>query len=155
LRSGPARRRYAVTFAKGAMPPVQGFWSLTLYDASHFFVPNAVDRYSLGTKNKDLQIDRDGSLTIDVQADPPADRRAERIGCRRRRTAISRSSCAPIGVHPQCSTARGRRPQSSDAHSRADVARLSRREPASLRLHSTASTSGSFQLLLNSSGVGP
>src|SRR5688572_16233104 len=31
--------RYSVTFAKGETPPVHGFWSLTLYDAEHFFVP--------------------------------------------------------------------------------------------------------------------
>ena len=63
--------RYTVTFAKDQTPPVHGFWSLTLYDAQHFFVPNPVNRYSLGTKNKTLKLDADGSLTIYVQADPP------------------------------------------------------------------------------------
>ncbi|MFQ4144005.1 DUF1214 domain-containing protein [Chlorogloeopsis sp. ULAP02] len=47
------RDRYTVTFAKGQLPPVEEFWSLTLYDAYHFFVPNEIKRYSLGTKNKD------------------------------------------------------------------------------------------------------
>jgi hypothetical protein len=37
--------RYTVTFAKDLMPPVRAFWSLTLYDAQHFFVPNDVDRF--------------------------------------------------------------------------------------------------------------
>jgi hypothetical protein len=63
--------RYTVTFAKGETPPVDGFWSLTLYDEHHFFVPNDIRRYSLGTKNKTLKINPDGSLTIYVQADPP------------------------------------------------------------------------------------
>jgi hypothetical protein len=63
--------RYTVTFAKGETPPVNGFWSLTLYDAQHFFVPNEIKRYSLGTKNKTLKTNPDGSLTIYVQADPP------------------------------------------------------------------------------------
>jgi hypothetical protein len=63
--------RYTVTFAKDLMPPVRAFWSLTLYDAQHFFVPNDVDRFSLGTKNKTLKFNADGSLTIHVQADPP------------------------------------------------------------------------------------
>ena len=31
---------YAITFAKGEVPPVKGFWSLTLYTAEHFFHPN-------------------------------------------------------------------------------------------------------------------
>ena len=64
--------RYTVTFPKGALPPVRGFWSLTLYDAQHFFVPNPIKRFSVGTKNKDLAFGSDGSLTIVVQADEPA-----------------------------------------------------------------------------------
>ena len=65
--------RYTVTFAKGALPPVRGFWSLTLYNQHHFFEPNDLRRYSLGTKNKSLQSNADGSLTLYVQADAPAE----------------------------------------------------------------------------------
>ncbi|NYT39882.1 DUF1254 domain-containing protein [Sphingomonas sp. R-74633] len=67
--------RYEVTFPAGQTPPVDGFWSLTLYDAHHFFVPNPIDRYSLGTKNKSLQTGADGSLTLLVQADTPGPER--------------------------------------------------------------------------------
>jgi hypothetical protein len=63
--------RYTVTFAQ--TPPVDGFWSLTLYDVEHFFVPNDLKRYSVGTKNKALIANADGSLAIYVQADPPSD----------------------------------------------------------------------------------
>lgn len=66
--------RYAVTFPKEQTPPVHGFWSLTLYNEQHFFAPNESKRYSVGTKNKDLKPNPDGSLTIYVQSDPPADR---------------------------------------------------------------------------------
>jgi hypothetical protein len=62
---------YTVTFAKGQLPPVKGFWSLTAYDAHHFFVPNQLNRYSLGTKNKNLKTNADGSLTIYVRAGSP------------------------------------------------------------------------------------
>jgi len=56
---------YAVTFAKGQLPPVKGFWSLTMYDPEHYFAPNALKRYALGTKNnKTLKTNADGSLTI-------------------------------------------------------------------------------------------
>jgi len=65
--------RYTVTFAKDLTPPVRGFWSLTLYDAQHFFVPNEINRFSLGTKNNTLKLSADGSLTIYVQADSPAE----------------------------------------------------------------------------------
>jgi hypothetical protein len=64
--------RYTVTFAIDATPPVHGFWSLTLYNEHHFFVPNEISRYSVGTKNKDLHVSDDGTLTVYVQADPPS-----------------------------------------------------------------------------------
>ena len=67
------KSRYSVTFAKGQLPPVKGFWSLTLYNQHHFFSPNDIKRYSVGTKNKDLKLNPDGSLTIYVQSDTPGD----------------------------------------------------------------------------------
>ena len=66
-------RRYSITFAAGSVPPVKGLWSLTLYDRFHFLVPNAIRRHSLGTKSADLVTNADGSLTVWVQAEPPAD----------------------------------------------------------------------------------
>jgi len=67
------RNKYTVTFAKDAMPAVKGFWSLTMYNKEHFFEPNPIQRYSVGTKNKDLKTADDGSLTIYVQSDEPKD----------------------------------------------------------------------------------
>jgi len=61
---------YTITFPPGT-PPVQGFWSLTLYNEHHFFHPNDLKRYSLGTKNKDLHYAADGSLTLTASATPP------------------------------------------------------------------------------------
>jgi hypothetical protein len=66
---------YTVTFPAGELPPVNGFWSLTLYNEHHFFHPNDLGRYSLGTKNKKLRLDQDGSLTLHVQQQPPQDDR--------------------------------------------------------------------------------
>ncbi|HEY1907839.1 MAG TPA: DUF1214 domain-containing protein, partial [Myxococcaceae bacterium] len=63
--------RYTVTFPRGQVPPVGGFWSLTLYDEHHFFAPNSLKRYSVGTKNETLELGADGSLTIYVQSDSP------------------------------------------------------------------------------------
>ena len=63
--------RYTMTFVKDQTPPVNGFWSLTLYNEHHFFAPNELKRYSLGTKNKTLKANPDGSLTVYVQADQP------------------------------------------------------------------------------------
>ncbi|AXJ08092.1 hypothetical protein CFN16_11910 [Pseudomonas fluorescens] len=66
------KHKYTVTFAKGQTPPVDGFWSLTMYDPQHFFAPNAMKRYSLGTKNeKNMKFNDDGSLTLYVQHNSP------------------------------------------------------------------------------------
>jgi hypothetical protein len=77
LDSGGGRlnnaNRYTVTFARGETPPVNGFWSLSIYNEHHFFVANAINRFSVGTKNKDLKPAADGSLTIYVQANAPTD----------------------------------------------------------------------------------
>ena len=66
-------KRYRVTFPKGQTPPAHGFWSLSIYNQHHFFVANEINRFSVGTKNKDLAYDADGSLTIHVQPDAPND----------------------------------------------------------------------------------
>jgi hypothetical protein len=63
--------RYTVSFAKGGLPPVNGFWSLTLYNKEHLFEPNRLDRFSLGTKNKSLKYNPDGSLTLYFQNESP------------------------------------------------------------------------------------
>jgi hypothetical protein len=77
LDAGGARlnsaNRYTVTFAKDATPPVNGFWSLSIYNEHHFFIANPINRFSVGTKNKDLKPNLDGSLTIYVQAEAPTD----------------------------------------------------------------------------------
>ena len=57
-------KTYAITFAEGQEPPVDGFWSLTLYNDKHLFHANDLNRFSLGTKNKKLTRNDDGSLTV-------------------------------------------------------------------------------------------
>ena len=59
-------------------PPVRAFWSLTMYDASKFYlVDNPIDRYSIGDRTLGLQYEADGSLTIYLQfSEPEADQRS-------------------------------------------------------------------------------
>lgn len=66
------RNGYTITFAKGQTPPVRGFWSLTLYNDVHLFNPNPLQHYSLGTKNKSLKYNPDGSLTLYAGATSPS-----------------------------------------------------------------------------------
>lgn len=64
-------KTYKVTFPAGQEPPVKGFWSLTLYNDKHLFHPNDLKRYSLGTKNKNLKRNPDGTLTLYAGAKSP------------------------------------------------------------------------------------
>ena len=53
-------------------PPVDAFWSLTMYDAREFYlVANAIHRYSIGDRTPGIQYNADGSLTIFMQKDSP------------------------------------------------------------------------------------
>ncbi len=54
------------------LPPVDAFWSLTMYDAREFYlVANPIDRYSIGDRTPGLKYGADGSLTIYLQKDSP------------------------------------------------------------------------------------
>lgn len=62
--------KYVVHFDKGMLPPVDGFWSLTMYDSSFFFVPNALNRYSVSARLP-LKVNADGSVDLYVQNENP------------------------------------------------------------------------------------
>lgn len=62
---------YVMHFDKGQLPPVKGFWSLTMYDANYFFVDNPLNRYTLSQRDQ-LVTNPDGSVDLLIQADPPA-----------------------------------------------------------------------------------
>ncbi len=65
-----ASKKYVIHFDKGQMPPVNGFWSITMYDKDYFFVPNSLNRYTLSARNK-LIPNSDGSVDLYLQADSP------------------------------------------------------------------------------------
>ena len=62
---------YVVRFkSRNDLPPTNGFWSLTMCDSGYFFVPNALNRYTLSPRN-DLKVNADGSLDLYLQKDSP------------------------------------------------------------------------------------
>ncbi|MDA0183197.1 DUF1254 domain-containing protein [Solirubrobacter phytolaccae] len=64
--------RYELRFAK--TPPVGAFWSVTMYDTPDFFlVDNPASRYSIGDRTPGLRYADDGSLTLVLQHDEPAE----------------------------------------------------------------------------------
>jgi hypothetical protein len=66
--------RYVIRFVPP--PPVNAFWSLTMYSAeTQIFVPNSLNRYSVGDRTKGTVYGKDGSLEVFLQRDPPTDPR--------------------------------------------------------------------------------
>src|SRR5574337_831283 len=63
-------QKYVMRFLKGQAPPANGFWSLTMYDAEYFFVPNPLNRYALSSRSA-FKRNKDGSLTFYIQKDSP------------------------------------------------------------------------------------
>lgn len=65
-----AKHSYTIHFPKGQLPPVEAFWSLTMYDNDMFLVPNAINRYTMS--NRDTFItNKDGSIDLYLQAESP------------------------------------------------------------------------------------
>ena len=62
--------KYVMHFEKGQLPPVKGFWDLTMYDADYFFVANPLNRYTLSQRNT-FKANSDGSIDFYLQADNP------------------------------------------------------------------------------------
>ena len=58
-------RRYTIRFAPGQLPPVDAFWSITLYDAARFLYANELGRCSVSSRDlADMHRDHDGGTTI-------------------------------------------------------------------------------------------
>jgi len=65
-------KQYTITFPEP--PPVDAFWSLTMYDTpDYYLVDNPIGRHSIGDRTPGLQYDDDGSLTLYLQHDVPED----------------------------------------------------------------------------------
>jgi hypothetical protein len=62
--------KYVMRFPKGKLPPVGGFWSLTMYDANYFFVANPINRYSISARQH-LKANPDGSIDLYIQNQSP------------------------------------------------------------------------------------
>ena len=62
---------YMIHFDKGQTPPVNAFWSITLYNNKSYLAENPINRYSISSHIEGLKYSPDGSLDIYIQHASP------------------------------------------------------------------------------------
>lgn len=69
---------HVYTLTLSPPPPVNAFWSLTMYDVpDYYLVDNPLSRYSLGDRTPGIRYESDGSLVITISHTRPADATAQ------------------------------------------------------------------------------
>lgn len=68
-----SKTNYTLTFPAGQLPPVNAFWSVTMYDGkTQLLIKNPIDRYLINSPMmSELKLGGDGSLTLYIQKDKP------------------------------------------------------------------------------------
>jgi len=68
-----SKHNYTLTFPAGQYPPVNAFWSVTMYDGkTQFLIKNPINRYLINSPMiPDMKKNADGSLTLYIQKDSP------------------------------------------------------------------------------------
>ncbi|HET6420704.1 MAG TPA: DUF1214 domain-containing protein, partial [Geobacteraceae bacterium] len=70
LSSYTGQKKYVMHFNKGELPPVNGFWSLTMYDKDYIFVKNPINRQSISAR-QNLKAHADSSVDLYIQNESP------------------------------------------------------------------------------------
>jgi hypothetical protein len=68
-----SKHNYTLTFAAGEFPPVNAFWSVTMYDGkTQLLIKNPINRYLINAPMlPSMKKNADGSLTLYIQKDSP------------------------------------------------------------------------------------
>ncbi|WP_335712092.1 DUF1254 domain-containing protein [Neobacillus drentensis] len=64
--------KYVIHMEKDEIPPVEGFWSISMYGADQYFVSNSLNRFAIGDRTEGLKYNPDGSLDIYIQNEAPS-----------------------------------------------------------------------------------
>jgi hypothetical protein len=86
---------YTIHFAKEQLPPVDAFWSVTMYDADGFQAANSINRFAIGDRDA-LSFNQDGSLDLYLQhEDPGAEKRSNWLPAPRGALGVTMRLYAP------------------------------------------------------------
>jgi len=67
-----SKHNYILHFDKDEIPPVKGFWSLSMYKLpEQLFIENSINRYVISSATKGLKYNKDGSLDVYIQKGSP------------------------------------------------------------------------------------
>ena len=71
-------------FRKGSLPPVNAFWSVTMYGGkTQFLIENPINRYLINSPMlPEMKTNPDGSLTLYIQKDSPGKDKEVQLPCR-------------------------------------------------------------------------
>ena len=129
--------KYTLTFAKDATPPVNGFWSITMYmiDQGWWFVPNALNKFTVSPRNN-LKPNADGSLTLYFQTESPGAGQGGQLAA---------GTEGPLHPHAADVLAEGHRPVDPEWHLEGATGGQSRLMPGP-PFHSWSTLSGSMRL---------
>jgi hypothetical protein len=72
-----SKHNYTITFPAGQLPPVNAFWSVTMYDGeTQLLIENSINRYLINSPMlPGMMKNADGSLTLYIQKDSPGKER--------------------------------------------------------------------------------
>ncbi len=79
---------YVLHFEKSELPPVDAFWSVTMYDAEGFQVANPINRFAIGDRDK-LRASTPTARSISLSSTPTLARTRSRTGSPHRRAESS------------------------------------------------------------------
>jgi hypothetical protein len=86
---------YVIHFSKAELPPVEAFWSITMYDAEGFQAANPLNRFAIGDRDP-LTYNPDGSLDLYMQnGSPGADKESNWLPAPRGKLGITMRLYAP------------------------------------------------------------
>lgn len=72
------QNKYMLSFKKGNLPPVESYWSVTMFDSeTHLQIDNPLTGYQVESPAlSDIKIDQDGGLTLYIQSESPGEGKA-------------------------------------------------------------------------------